>query len=151
MLSWTKGWNCPYSYCGMSSNTRHLERKHFGAGMPLNQIDFTTKMYKESASRERSLSPIAIASAIAAASLSSSQKHGKNHNHVDHVLRPLRKAAEFKNLLSEISPRSQGIPIPSSSYAACNRLSAYSNPAYSQSLGSSAVVYCRRKQKTKLL
>jgi hypothetical protein len=132
-----KDWNCPYPQCSMSSNRhwnviRHLERTHDGVGIPLNQNDFSS-IYKESASRERSLSPIAIASSIAAASLSSAHKQEKNYDPLDHVLPALRKVAEFKTLLSELSPPSQGIPISASSYAAYNRLSnAFCNPAYSQ-------------------
>jgi hypothetical protein len=132
-----KDWNCPYPHCSMASNRhwnviRHLERAHDGVGMPLNQ---NAKMYKEYASRERSLSPIAIASSIAAASLSSTQKQEKNYDPIDRVLSPLRKAAEFKSLLSELSPPSQGIPTSANSYAAYTRLSnAFCNPAYSQPL-----------------
>jgi hypothetical protein len=112
---------------------RHLGRTHDGVGMPSNQHDFTSKMYKELASREGSLSPIAIASSIAAASISSTQKQEKKYDPFDHILQPLRKAAEFKTLLSQLSASSQGIPILASSYAAYNRLSnAFSNPAYSQ-------------------
>jgi hypothetical protein len=139
-----KDWSCPYPQCSMSSNRhwnvmRHLERTHDRVGMPLNQNDFTS-MYKESPSRERSLSPTAVASSVAAASLSSAHKQEKNNDLLDHVLPALRKVAEFKNLLSELSPSSQGIPISASSYgfthAACNRPSnAFRNPAYSQAFG----------------
>src|SRR3989442_281177 len=112
-----KDWNCPYPHCRMSSNrhwnvTRHLQRTHDGVGMPLNKNDFTSKMYKESASREGSLSALAIASSIAAASISSTQKQEKKYDPFDHILQPLRKAAEFKTLFSELSSSSQGIPIP---------------------------------------
>ena len=65
------GWNCPYPHCRMSSNrhwnvVRHLERRHDGVGVPLNQNDFAPKMYKEFANQEPSLSPTAVASSIAA-------------------------------------------------------------------------------------
>jgi hypothetical protein len=136
------GWNCPYPHCRMSSNrhwnvVRHLERRHDGVGVPLNQNDFAPKMYKEFANQEPSLSATAVASSIAAASLSSAHKQEKNNDPLDHVLPALRKVAEFKNLLSELSPGSQGIPISASSYgftqAAWNRFStAFGNPAYSQ-------------------
>lgn len=136
------GWNCPYPLCRMSSNrhwnvVRHLERRHDGVGVPLNQNDFAPKMYKEFANQEPSLSPTAVASSIAATSVSSAHKQEKNNDPFDHVLPALRKVAEFKNLLSELSPGPQGIPISASSYgfthAACNRLStAFRNPAYSQ-------------------
>jgi hypothetical protein len=122
----------------MSSNghwnvVRHLERRHDGVGVPLNQNDFAPKMYKEFAKQEPSLSPTAVASSIAAASLSSAHKQEKNNDPIDHILPALRKVAEFKTLLSELSPPSQGIPISASSYAAYNRLSnAFCNPAYSQ-------------------
>ena len=137
MRTGTKGWECPHPHCNMSSNRewnviRHLGRAHNGLGMPLNKDDFTSKMYKESASQEPSLSDIAIASSIAAASLSSTQKHEKKHDPLDHALAPLRKLAEFKDLISKLFPRSQGIPV-SSSYAAYNRFNAFGNPAYSQS------------------
>jgi hypothetical protein len=138
-------WNRPYPHCRMSSNRhwnviRHLERRHDGVGVPLNQNDFAPKMYKEFANQEPSLSPTAVASSIAAASLSSAHKQEKNNDLLDHVLPVLRKVAEFKNLLSELSPGSQGIPISASSYgfthAACNRPSnAFKNPAYSQPFG----------------
>jgi hypothetical protein len=101
--------------------------------VPLNQNDFAPKMYKEFAKQEPSLSPTAVASSIAAASLSSAHKQEKNNDPLDHVLPALRKVAEFKTLLSELSPPSQGIPISASSYAAYNRLSnAFCNTAYSQ-------------------
>ena len=99
----------------------------------VRNVVYTSKMYKQLASREGSLSAFAIASSIAAASISSTQKQEKKYDAFDHILQPLRKAAEFKNLLSQLSTSSQGIPILASSYAAYNRLSsAFSNPAYSQ-------------------
>lgn len=90
---------------------RHLERRHDGVDVPLNQNDFAPKMYEEFANQEPSLSPTAVASSIAAASLSSAHKQEKNNDPYDHILPALRKVAEFKNLLSELSFGSQGIPI----------------------------------------
>ena len=130
------------THCRMSSSrhwnvVRHLERRHDGVGVPLNHNDFAPKMYKEFANQEPSLSPTAVASSIVAASLSSAHKQEKNNDPLDHVLPALRKFAEFKNLLSEISPGPQGIPISASSYGftnvACTLLSdSFRNPAYSQ-------------------
>jgi len=101
--------------------------------MPLNKDDFTSKMYKEYAGQEPSLSPIAIASSITAASISSTQNQKRTYDPVEQVLRPLRKAAEFKNLISELSPRSQGIPLYANPYLVSNRLyNTVSNRAYSQ-------------------
>ena len=131
-----KDWNCPYPYCSMSSSRhwnviRHIGRRHDGLGLPLNQNDFTSKPYKESANQERSQPLSAIAWSLAAASLSSAQKQEKNIDPFDYILPRLRKTAEVKNLLSELSP------ISASSYgftnAACNRLSnAFSNVTYPQ-------------------
>ena len=105
----------------MSSNRRwnvirHLGRAHNGLGMPLNKDDFTSKVYKESASQEPSLSPIAIASSIAASSLTSIQNQKEKYDPFDHLVRPLRRADT----------------VSTSSYAAGNRFNAFGNPAYSQ-------------------
>lgn len=137
-----KDWNCPHPYCSMSSSRhwnviRHIARRHDGLGAPLNQNDFTSKSYKESANRERSLSPSVIASSLAAASLSSAQKQQKNIDPFDYILSHLRKTAELKNLHSQLFTRSQGNPVFASSYgfthAACNHLSnAFSNLTYPQ-------------------
>jgi len=119
---------------------RHIGTRHDGLGVPINQSQnaFTSKTYKESANRERS-QPAIIASSIAAASLSSFQKQEKNNDLFDHILPLLRKTAEYINLLSQLSPRSQGNPISASSYgfthAGCNYLSnAFSNPTLRQHL-----------------
>jgi hypothetical protein len=70
---------------------------------------------------------------MAAASLSSTQNQKRNYDPFDNILRLLRKAAEFKNLFSELSPSPQRIPISTSFYTTCNPLfNAFSNPAYSQ-------------------
>ena len=137
-----KDWNCPHPYCSMSSSRhwnviRHIGRRHDGLGVPINQNDFTSKPYKESANRERSQPLSAIASSLAAASLSSAQKQQKNIDPFDYILPRLRKTAELKNLLSQLSTRSQGNPVFASSYgfthAACNRLSnSFSNLTYPQ-------------------
>ena len=136
-----KDWNCPHPYCSMSSSRhwnviRHIGRRHDGLGVPFNQNDFTSKPYKESANRERSQPLSAIASSLAAVSLSSAQKQQKNIDPFDYILPRLRKTAELKNLLSQLSTRSQGNPVFASSYgfthAACRLSNAFSNLPYPQ-------------------
>ena len=116
--------------------TRHIGRRHDGLGVPINQNDFTSKPYKESANRERSQPLSAIASSLAAVSLSSAQKQQKNIDPFDYILPRLRKTAELKNLLSQLSTRSQGNPVFASSYgfthAACRLSNAFSNLPYPQ-------------------
>ena len=106
-------WNCPYPYCSMSSSrhwnvTRHIQRRHQGSGMPINENRFIHKMSRDPSIQKGfgSYRGATVMEAIAA----TSQKQEKKFDPFDQVLPLLRNAAEFTNLLKQFSPQPKSIP-----------------------------------------
>lgn len=111
-----KNWNCPHPQCGMSSDRnwnvkRHIQRRHQGIGMPSHQDDIIHKMCGEDSTQKAFASySSAVARAIAAGSLLSSQQREKNTDLLDHTLPILRKFAEYTSLLEQLSSHSHTMP-----------------------------------------
>jgi len=97
--------------------TRHIQRRHQGSGMPINENRFIHKMSRDPSIQKGfgSYPGVAVAEAIALTSQLSSQKQEKKFDPFDQVLPLLRNAAEFTNLFKQISPQPKSIPIFGSS------------------------------------
>jgi len=110
-----KEWRCPQFPCDMSSNRRwnverHIQRIHYGMGIPFNRDDPTFKFYKEHAGQGDTWSPAFLAE-LWAASLSPNQNHEEHWDPIDRILPYLRKYVEYRNLSRDLFSRPQGVPL----------------------------------------
>jgi len=94
---------------------RHIQRKHHGIGIPFNQNDSVPRIYRESGAHGGRLSSAKMLGLAATTSLLTGRKHDERSNLFYRNLPIFLTLAEIRNLRSQIYPRSQGIPIATSS------------------------------------
>jgi len=131
-------WKCPQFPCDMSSNRRwnverHIQRIHYGIGIPFSRDDPTSKVYNEHADQRDTWSPAFLAE-LWAASQSPNQKHEEHRDPIDRILPYLRKYVDFRNLSRDLFSRPQGFPLNPRSLDSFNSSAFHASygPAFSQ-------------------